>query len=120
TGPRHIGHLVGTLEQWAKMQDDYECYFLIADLHVLTTDYEHPERIQQNIVDVMTDWLAAGIDPQRATLVRQSALAEHSQLAQLFGMLTTVARLERVPTYKDQIQNLGLNPSLGLLAYPVL
>lgn len=120
TGPRHIGHLVGTLEQWAKMQDDYECYFLIADLHVLTTDYEHPGRIQQNIVDVMTDWLAAGIDPARATLVRQSALVEHSQLAQLFGMLTTVARLERVPTYKDQIQNLGLNPSLGLLAYPVL
>jgi tryptophanyl-tRNA synthetase len=120
TGPRHIGHLMGTLEQWAKMQDDYECYFLIADLHVLTTDYEHPQRIQQNVVDVMTDWLAAGIDPKRATLVRQSALAEHSQLALLFGMLTTVARLERVPTYKDQIQNLGLNPSLGLLAYPVL
>jgi tryptophanyl-tRNA synthetase len=120
TGPRHIGHLVGTLEQWAKMQDDYECFFLIADLHVLTTDYEHPQRVQQNIVDVVTDWLAAGIDPARATLVRQSALAEHSQLAVLLSNLTTVARLERVPTYKDQIQNLGLNPSLGLLAYPVL
>lgn len=120
TGPRHIGHLVGTLEQWAKMQDDYECYFLIADLHVLTTDYEHPERIQENVVNVVADWLAAGIDPAKATLVRQSALAQHAQLSQLFGMMTTVARLERVPTYKDQIQNLGLNPSLGLLAYPVL
>lgn len=120
TGPRHIGHLVGTLEQWAKMQDDYECFFLIADLHVLTTDYEHPERVQQNIVDVVTDWLAAGIDPQRATLVRQSALAEHSQLALLLGNLATVARLERVPTYKEQIQQLNLNPSLGLLSYPVL
>lgn len=120
TGPRHIGHLVGTLEQWAKMQDDYECFFLIADLHVLTTDYEHPERIQQNIVDVVTDWLAAGIDPKRATLVRQSALAEHSQLALLLGNLATVARLERVPTYKEQIQQLNLNPSLGLLSYPVL
>jgi tryptophanyl-tRNA synthetase len=120
TGPRHIGHLVGTLEQWAKMQDDYECFFLIADLHVLTTDYEHTERIQQNIVDVVADWLAAGIDPARATLVRQSALPEHSQLTVLLSNLTTVARLERVPTYKDQIQNLGLNPSLGLMAYPVL
>src|SRR3972149_3167347 len=67
TGPRHIGHLVGTLEQWARMQDDYDCYFLIADLHVLTTDYEHPARIQQNIRDVMIDWLAAGVDPKRPT-----------------------------------------------------
>jgi tryptophanyl-tRNA synthetase len=120
TGPRHIGHLVGTLEQWAAMQDDYECYFLIADLHVLTTDYEHAGGIQQNISDVMVDWLAAGLDPKRATFVRQSALMEHAQLALLFGMLTTVARLERVPTYKEQIQQLGLNPSLGLLTYPVL
>ena len=120
TGPRHIGHLVGTLEQWASMQDDYECFFLIADLHVLTTDYEHTARIQQNISDVMVDWLAAGLDPKRATFVRQSALMEHAQLSLLFGMLTTVSRLERVPTYKDQIQQLGLNPSLGLLTYPVL
>src|SRR3989304_1066358 len=120
TGPRHIGHLVGTLEQWARMQDDYDCYFLIADLHVLTTDYEHPARIQQNIREVMIDWLAAGLDPKRATFVRQSALMEHAQLALLFSMLTTVSRLERVPTYKDQIQNLGLNPSAGLLNYPVL
>lgn len=120
TGPRHIGHLVGTLEQWARMQDDYDCFFLIADLHVLTTDYAHPESIQQNIIDVMTDWLAAGLDPERSTMVRQSALMEHAQLATLFGMLTTVARLERVPTYKEQIQQLKLKPSAGLLTYPVL
>lgn len=120
TGPRHIGHLVGTLEQWAKMQDDYTCYFLIADLHVLTTDYAHPERIQQNITSVVTDWLASGLDPQRSVFVRQSALMEHAQLALLFGMLTTVARLERVPTFKEQIQQLKLKPSAGLLTYPVL
>ncbi len=120
TGPRHIGHLLGTLEQWAKMQDDYECYFLIADLHVLTTDFEHPERIQSNIADVMVDWLASGLDPRRAKFVRQSALMEHAQLALLFGNLTTVARLERVPTYKEQTQQLNLNPSAGLLTYPVL
>jgi len=120
TGPRHIGHLVGTLEQWAKMQDDYTCYFLIADLHVLTTDYAHPERIQQNITSVVTDWLASGLDPERSIFVRQSAIMEHAQLALLFGMLTTVARLERVPTFKEQIQQLKLKPSAGLLTYPVL
>jgi len=120
TGPRHIGHLVGTLEQWAKMQDDYDCYFLIADLHVLTTDYSNTDRIQKNITDVMTDWLAADLDPARATFVRQSALFEHAQLSTLFGMLTTVSRLERMPTYKELIQELKLKPSAGTLTYPVL
>src|SRR3972149_9954491 len=81
TGPRHIGHLVGTLEQWAKMQDDYECFFLIADIHVLTTDYEHPKRIQSNIADVMIDWLAAGLDPAKSTFVRQSPLIKHSRVS---------------------------------------
>ncbi len=120
TGPRHIGHLVGTLEQWAKMQDDYTCYFLIADLHVLTTDYKHPERIQKNIESVVVDWLASGLDPERSTFVRQSALMEHAQLALLFNMLTTVSRLERVPTYKELVKELKLNPSAGTLTYPVL
>ena len=120
TGARHIGHLVGTLENWARLQDSYECFFLIADLHVLTTDYEHPGVIQNNILEVLADWLASGIDPERSTLVLQSAVPEHAQLTTLFGMLVTVARLTRVPTYKEQIQNLHLNPSLGLLTYPVL
>jgi tryptophanyl-tRNA synthetase len=120
TGPRHIGHLVGTLENWAKIQNTHECFFLVADLHVLTTDYAHPQSIQENILNMLADWLAAGIDPQRATLVLQSAIPEHAQLALLLGMLATVARLERVPTYKEQVQELGLQPSLGLLSYPVL
>jgi tryptophanyl-tRNA synthetase len=120
TGPRHIGHLAGTLENWAKLQDIYECFFLIADLHVMTTDYEHPEQIQNNILEVLADWIASGIDPQKSVIVLQSALPEHSQLAMLFGMLVTVARLSRVPTYKEQVQELDLNPSLGLLTYPVL
>ncbi len=120
TGPRHIGHLVGTLETWRALQDRYECYFLVADLHVLTTDYAHPERIAANTLEVVTDWLAAGIDPQRSTLVLQSAVPAHTQLSVLLGMLTTVARLERVPTYKEQVKELGLQPSLGLLTYPVL
>lgn len=120
TGPRHLGHLVGTLETWAGLQDSYECFFLIADLHVLTTDYEHPARIQANLLEVLADWLAAGIDPARSTLVLQSAVPAHAQLALLLGMLVTVARLERVPTYKEQARELGLQPSLGLLTYPVL
>lgn len=120
TGPRHIGHLVGTLENWAKMQDDYECFFLVADLHVLTTDYEHPERVNQNSIEIVLDWLASGIDPNRSTLVLQSAVPGHAQLSTLLGMLVTVARMERVPTYKEQVRELHLQPSLGLLNYPIL
>ena len=120
TGPRHIGHLKGTLENWTRLQDEYECYFLIADLHVLTTDTEHPGRIRDNILQVLADWLATGIDPQRAHIVLQSAVPAHSELALLFGNLVIVARLERVPTYKEQTQQLKLNPALGLLNYPVL
>jgi tryptophanyl-tRNA synthetase len=120
TGPRHIGHLVGTLNTWVKLQETHECFFLVADLHVLTTDYQHPEQIRANSLEVLTDWLAAGIDPQRSTLVLQSAVPEHSQLSLLLSMLVTEARLRRVPTYKEQVQQLNLQPSLGLLTYPVL
>jgi len=120
TGPRHIGHLVGTLENWRQLQDIYDCYFLIADLHVLTTDYEHPERIQNNILEVLADWIASGIDPQKSVIVQQSRVPAHAQLSLLFSMLVTVARLNRVPTYKEQTQQLNLTPSLGLLTYPVL
>lgn len=120
TGPRHIGHLVGTLQTWAGLQDTYECFFLLADLHVLTTDYTHPEAIRENTIQVAADWLASGIDPERSTLVLQSALPQHVQLATLFSMLVTVSRLERNPTYKEQVQELNLQPSLGLLTYPVL
>jgi tryptophanyl-tRNA synthetase len=120
TGRRHLGHLVGTLQNWARLQDDYECLFLIADLHVLTTDHTHPERIQSNIAEVLMDWLAAGLDPQRSTFVLQSVVKEHAELALLFSMLVTASRLERNPTYKDQVKELGIQPSLGLLAYPVL
>lgn len=120
TGPRHIGHLVGTLESWAVLQDSYECFFLIADLHVLTTDYAHPDQIQNNILEMLADWLAAGIDPEHSRIVLQSAVHEHTQLAALLGMLVTIARLYRVPTFKEQVQELQLNPSLGLFSYPVL
>ncbi|MEW6403708.1 MAG: tryptophan--tRNA ligase [Chloroflexota bacterium] len=119
TGPRHIGHLVGTLETWARLQDTHECFFLVADLHVLMTNYR-PEHMQENILQMMADWMAAGINPNRSTIVLQSIIPEHSQLALLFGMLITVSRLERVPTFKEQTRELRLQPSTGLLIYPVL
>jgi tryptophanyl-tRNA synthetase len=120
TGPRHIGHLVGTLENWKRLQDTHECFFLVADLHVLTTGHAQPDHIQENILNMLADWLAAGIDPSRSTIVLQSIIPEHAQLSLLFSMLITVARLERMPTYKEQIKELNLQPSLGLLTYPVL
>lgn len=120
TGPRHIGHLAGTLTNWVNLQDTYECFFLLADLHVLTTDFQHPQKIRENTLEVLTDWLAVGIDPNRSTIFLQSAVPEHSQLSLLLSMLVTEARLHRVPTYKEQITNLHLSPSLGLLTYPVL
>ena len=120
TGPRHIGHLVGTLQTWAGLQDSYQCLFLVADLHVLTTDYTHPQTIQANTIEMVKDWLAVGIDPHRSLLILQSAIPEHAQLSILLSMLAKVSRLTRVPTYKDQVKQLNLQPSLGLLAYPVL
>jgi tryptophanyl-tRNA synthetase len=122
TGPRHLGHLFGTLEAWARLQEAYECFFLIADYHTLTTDYEHPQQLPHRVLEVLLDWLAAGIDPRRSTILLQSAVPEHAELALLLGMLVTVPRLERNPTYKELKEQLGLGEraSLGLLAYPVL
>ena len=120
TGPRHLGHLMGTLNNWASLQDSYECYFLAADLHVLTTDFTHAEQIHANTIEMVIDWMAAGIDPDRSTLILQSAIPEHAQLTILLSMLVSIPRLERVPTFKEQVQQLNLNASLGLLTYPVL
>lgn len=120
TGPRHIGHLVGTLTTWVTLQSKYDCIFLLADLHVLTTDYQHPRRIRTNTLEVLADWLAAGIDPGRAKIALQSTIPEHSQMALLFSMLVSEARLRRVPTLKETVRELNLKASLGLLTYPVL
>jgi tryptophanyl-tRNA synthetase len=120
TGPCHIGHLFGTLQNWARFQTTHQCFFLIADLHVLTTDYEHGDKIQKNTLDRVLDWLAAGIDPQQSSLVLQSALPEHAMLSTLLANLVSVGRLERNPTYKEQVKQLNLTPSAGLFTYPVL
>ena len=118
TGPRHMGHLVGTLQNWVKLQDTHECFFLVADLHVLTTDFEHTASIRQNTLEMAYDWLAAGIDPQRSTLILQSAVPAHALLCTLLGMLVTASRLERVPTYKEQVQRAASESLAGSAGLP--
>ncbi|MCJ7624412.1 MAG: hypothetical protein MUO76_12985 [Anaerolineaceae bacterium] len=119
TGPRHIGHVLGTLEYWRELQHTHDCIFLVADLHVLTTELSKPEIINQNILEMIADWIASGIDPQNSKIVLQSAIPEHVFLSTILGMLVTVSRLDRNPTYKEQIKQLRIKPSPGLLAYPV-
>ncbi len=120
TGKLHLGNYVGALENWIRLQDDYESYHLIADYHNLTTNLNTTE-IYQNTIDMVTDWLAAGLDPVKSPFFRQSQIKEHTELHLLFSMLITSARLERNPTLKDQVRDLNIeNIIYGHLGYPVL
>jgi tryptophanyl-tRNA synthetase len=122
TGRLHLGNYKGALYNWVQLQDQYECYFFIADLHALTTDYADPTGLRQNIRDVALDFLAAGLDPERSTVFIQSHVPQHSELHTLFSMFTPLSWLERVPTYKDQQEQLrekDLN-TYGFLGYPLL
>ncbi len=107
TGRMHIGHYHGALRNWVRLQEEYECLFFAADWHALTTHYESPENVAAMVWEMMIDWLAAGLDPTRATLFIQSQVMEHAELTLLLGMMTPVGWLERVPTYKDQQQKLS-------------
>src|SRR5256714_12682996 len=123
TGKLHLGNFVGALDNWVRMQDQYECFFFIADWHALTTDYADTSQVKQNSIEVLLDWLAAGLDPERCTMFIQSHVPQHAELHLLFSMITPLGWLERVPTYKEQRENLGLNEeslSYGLLGYPVV
>jgi tryptophanyl-tRNA synthetase len=122
TGKLHLGNYVGALENWIRLQQEYESYHMVADWHMLTTDLEHTERIRENSIEVVTDWLAAGLDPEKSPLFIQSAIKEHAELYLIFSMLITVPRLRRNPTVKEQARDLGLekNMSFGHLGYPVL
>ena len=122
TGKLHLGNYMGALANWVKLQDDYECYFFIADWHALTTDYADPSRVKLNTLDVALDWLAAGLDPQRSTIFIQSHVPQHAELHLLFSMITPLGWLERVPTYKEQQENItGKDLSTyGFLGYPLL
>lgn len=120
TGKLHIGHYVGALENWVTLQNEYESYHLIADYHVLTTDLKTND-IYQNSIEMLIDWLAAGLDPGKSPMFRQSQIKEHTELNLIFGMLITVNRLERNPTLKDQIRDLNIEHTIyGHLGYPVL
>lgn len=120
TGKLHIGHLVGALENWVALQGEYDNYHLIADYHALTTNLDS-SRIGADSMDMLVDWLAAGIDPVRSPVFRQSRIKEHTELHLIFSMLITAARLERNPAVKDQVRDLQIeNISYGHLGYPVL
>ena len=122
TGKLHLGNYMGALANWVKLQDQYECYFFIADWHALTSDYADTSQIVPNTMDVLLDYLAAGLDPARSVLFLQSAVLQHAELNLLLGMVTPLGWLERVPTYKEQQENLtGKDLSTyGFLGYPLL
>src|SRR5258708_4789901 len=122
TGSLHLGHYHGVLKNWVRLQSEYPCFFAVVDWHALTTHYETPEVIEKNVWEVLIDWLASGIDPAQATLFIQSRVPEHAELALLLGMSTPLGWLERVPTYKEQIEKLKEKDltTYGFLGYPVL
>ncbi|MEG6521058.1 tryptophan--tRNA ligase [Desulfotomaculum sp. 1211_IL3151] len=123
TGRLHLGHQ-SVLNNWVRLQEEYNCYFGVADWHALTTGWEEAKDIRANTIEMVADWLANGLDPEKCALFRQSAVQEHAELHLLLSMVTPLSWLERVPTYKDQIQKLGelgkdIN-SYGFLGYPLL
>jgi tryptophanyl-tRNA synthetase len=122
TGKLHLGNYVGALQNWVGMQDQYECFFFVADWHALTTDYADTSRVKENSIEVLLDWLAAGLDPERCTMFIQSHVPQHAELHLLFSMITPLGWLERVPTYKEQQQNITEKDltTYGFLGYPVL
>jgi len=122
TGKLHLGNYIGVLANWVRLQGEYDCFFEVADWHALTTGYEQTETIRKDSLEVVIDWLAAGIDPERSVVFIQSDVKEHAELHLLLSMLVTTARLERNPTLKEQIRDLhlGENVTYGHLGYPVL
>ncbi|MCJ7503870.1 MAG: tryptophan--tRNA ligase [Acidobacteriia bacterium] len=122
TGKLHLGNLVGALQNWVKLQDDYESFHFVADWHMLTTDYADTANLHANTWEMVADWLAAGLDPEKATFFIQSLLPEHAELHLLFSMVTPLGWLERVPTYKEQLDNIKDRDlhTYGFLGYPVL
>jgi tryptophanyl-tRNA synthetase len=122
TGKLHLGNYVGALDNWVRMQDQYDCFFFIADWHALTTDYADTSNIKQNSLEVAMDWLAAGLDPERCVMFFQSHVPTHAELHLLFSMITPLGWLERVPTYKEQRENIKEKDlsTYGFLGYPLL
>ena len=122
TGPLHIGHLVGALKNWIKLQEDYESLFMVADWHALMSEYERPKDLKDIAIDNVVDWLACGISPEKSTIFLQSQIKEHLELYMVFSLITPLGWLERCPTYKEQlreVKNRNLN-TFAFLGYPVL
>jgi tryptophanyl-tRNA synthetase len=122
TGKLHLGNYVGALANWVKMQDQYDCSFFLADWHALTTDYADTSKVKENSLEVTLDWLAAGLDPEKCLIFAQSHVPQHAELHLLFSMVTPLGWLERVPTYKEQRENIADKDlsTYGFLGYPVL
>ena len=122
TGKLHLGNYVGALQNWVGMQDQYECYFCVVDWHALTTDYADTSKVKENSLEVVYDWLAAGLDPERSAIFMQSHVPAHAELHLLLSMITPLGWLERVPTYKEQKENIKDKDlsTYGFLGYPVL
>jgi tryptophanyl-tRNA synthetase len=122
TGRLHLGHYFGALSNWLKLQEEYDCFFFVADWHALTTHYEDTSSIAENTLQVAIDWLSVGVDPAKSTLFVQSSILEHAELHVLLSMITPLPWLERVPTYKEQIENLSDRDlgTYGFLGYPLL
>ncbi len=122
TGALHLGHYHGALKNWVKLQETYDCFYFVADWHALTTHYEEPEVMERYVYDMVIDWIAAGLDPEKSTIFIQSRLPEHAELFTLLSMGTPLGWLERVPTYKDQIDKLKDRDlaTYGFLGYPLL
>ena len=122
TGALHLGHYHGALKNWVRLQSEMECFYFVADWHALTTHYQSREVIEKNVYEMVIDWLAAGLDPNKCTLFLQSRIPEHAELFTLLAMGTPISWLERVPTYKDQQEKLKDKDltTYGFLGYPLL
>jgi tryptophanyl-tRNA synthetase len=122
TGRLHLGHYFGALQNWIKLQSEYDCYYMSSDWHALTTNYSDVSKINENTLEMIADWIAAGIDPQKTVLFKQSQIPQHSELFLILSMITPLSWLQRCPTYKEQIReikNKTLN-NYGFLGYPIL
>ena len=122
TGKLHLGHLVGALENWNKLQETYECFFMVADWHALMSDYESPKELETYVKENVADWIACGIDPKRSVIFRQSDVPEHLELYMVLSIITPLGWVERVPTYKEQLREIQGRDltTYGFLGYPVL
>jgi tryptophanyl-tRNA synthetase len=122
TGKLHLGHVHGALNNWCSLQEDYQCFYFIADWHALTSEYEHPEIIKETTKDIIIDWISVGLDPKKSVFFIQSSIKEHAELHLIFTMVTPLSWLERNPTYKEQLKEMAQRNlyTYGFLGYPVL